>query len=305
MDPHSSTATTIVETEEADRTRGWVPAFLTALLTTVGLWVLQYLSSRAPLSTWAEKHADGSSSLPAALLGGHLTYFGDGGVGHLLGDQPVRTAVTTATLFVVAYLAAWLGTIGIWPRAWWPVLLGSWFASTLAAALGMVAGQVYRGGHLAGIDDAVAAGGAYGLIYGLPVAFLVSLVWIAVPGKRDRDAGATSAGPEAEPERTSFFGGQDTRPLRSGPATSRMSPLARPAGPSTGPLTGPGTPPPSGPPTGATPTQRGFPATPGTAPETQPVRARTFTAPTRGQGAAYDTAAWKAFARDVRGDGKS
>lgn len=192
MDPHP-TPTSAYETEvEAERPRGGIPAFLNAVLVTGGLWVLQFLSGSAPFSTWMEENGTDSAGWVAALLGDRLTYFGDGSFSGLFsGDDLVNSAVLTGTVFVLTWLLTWLGTIGIWPRAFWPVFLGCWFAAIVATAAGQVAGSLYS--YLAGnsasfvatLGEALESGAAYGLTYGWATGFLIALIWLAVPGKSD------------------------------------------------------------------------------------------------------------------------
>jgi hypothetical protein len=293
MDPHS-TPTSAYETEvEAERPRGGIPAFLNAVLVTGGLWVLQFLSGSAPFSTWMEENGTDSAGWVAALLGDRLTYFGDGSFSGLFsGDDLVNSAVLTGTVFVLTWLLTWLGTIGIWPRAFWPVFLGCWFAAIVATAVGQVAGSLYS--YLAGssasfvatLGEALESGAAYGLTYGWATGFLIALIWLAVPGKSDEVE-------EYTPMSSLISGGS------GGPGGP-----AGPAGPG-----GPGGP--GGAPGGygqqlrasvAVPTAqtRLAPASPSGRP-VQPVQVRTFTGPTRATGPAGDTAAWKDFVRDVRG----
>lgn len=283
MDPNA-TPTAVYETEvEAERPRGGIPAFLNAVLVAGGLWVLQFLSGSAPFSTWIEENGTDSPGWVAALLGDRLTYFGDGSFGGLFtGDDIVHSAVLTGTVFVLTGLLTWLGTIGIWPRAFWPVFLGCWFAAIVATAAGLVAGSLYT--YLAGADSFVAtlgdmleAGAAYGLTYGWAIGFLIALIWLAVPGKREEveeytpmsslisgESGGTN-GPSGPGGASGGYGQQ----LRSSVAVPTAQTRLAPASPSGRPV--------------------------------QPVRVRTFTGPTRGSGPAGDTAAWKDFVRDVRG----
>lgn len=277
MDPHS-TPTSVYETEvEAERPRGGIPAILNAVLVTGGLWALQFFSGSAPLSTWADENGTNSASWLPALLGDRLTYFGNGSFGGLLsGDALVHSVVLTATVFVLTWLLTWLGTIGIWPRAFWPVFLGCWFAAVVATAVGQVAESLYaylsdgRSGWLvATLGDVLESGAAYGLTYGWATGFLIALIWLAVPGKR----------PEVEEEYAPMSalipGGSGGAPggygqqLRSSVAVPTAQTSLMSASPS------------------------GRPA--------QPVQVRTFTGPARASGPAGDTAAWKDFVRDVRG----
>ncbi|MGH3353664.1 MAG: hypothetical protein ACRDPS_23585, partial [Nocardioides sp.] len=276
MDPHS-TPTSVYETEvEAERARGGIPAFLNAVLVTGGLWALQIMSGTAPLSTWAEKNGTNSADWLATLLGGRLTYFGNGSLGDLFsGDAMVHTAILTATVFVLTWLLTWLGTIGIWPRVFWPVLLGCWFAAILATAGGQVAESLYAyftGGRsgwlLASLDDVLESGAAYGLTYGWATGLLIALIWLAVPGKADREeeeytpmSSLIHGGPAGGPGGGPGYGQQ----LRSSVSVPTAQTSIVPASPS------------------------GRPA--------QPVQVRTFTGPARGpalgSGPAGDTAAWK------------
>ncbi|GGR59752.1 hypothetical protein J2S40_000951 [Nocardioides luteus] len=291
MDPHS-TPTSAYETEvEAERPRGAIPALLNAVLVTGGLWALQFLSGSAPFSTWADDNGTNSAGWVATLLGDRLTYFGNGSFGDLFsGDALVHSAILTATVLVLNWLLTWLGTIGIWPRAFWPVFLGCWFAAIVATAAGQVAESLYayftggRSGWLiASLDDVLESGAAYGLTYGWAIGFLIALVWLAVPGKSDEVEEYT-------------------------PMSSLISGAGRPGGPG-GPAGGPGGP--GGGPGGygqplrstiAVPTAQSSLAPTGTSGRpAQPVQVRTFTGPARGSGPAGDTAAWKDFVRDVRG----
>jgi hypothetical protein len=287
MDPHP-TPTPVHETEvEADRPRGGIPAFLNAVLVTGGLWALQFLSGSAPFSTWIEENGTGSPSWVAALLGDRLTYFGDGSFSGLFsGDELVHSAVLTGTVFVLTWLLTWLCTIGIWPRAFWPVFLGCWFAAIVATAAGQVAGSLYS--YLAGTSDsfvvtlgeALESGAAYGLTYGWAIGFLIALIWLAVPGKRDEveeytpmssliSGGPSGPGGPGGPSGPGGAPGGYGQQLRSSVAVPTAQTRLAPASPS-------GRPP-------------------------QPVQVRTFTGPTRASGPAGDTAAWKDFVRDVRG----
>jgi hypothetical protein len=281
MDPHS-TPTSAYETEvEAERPRGGIPALLNAVLVTGGLWALQFLSGSAPFSTWADENGTNSAGWVASLLGGRLTYFGNGGFGDLFsGDALVHSAILTATVFVLVWLLTWLGTVGIWPRAFWPVFLGCWFAAIVATAAGQVAESLYsyftggRSGWLvASLDDVLESGAAYGLTYGWAIGFLIALIWLAIPGKSDEieeytpmssliSGGGSGGAPGGAP------GGYGQQ-LRSTVAVPTAQTSLAPASPS------------------------GRPA--------QPVQVRTFTGPTRASGPAGDTAAWKDFVRDVRG----
>ncbi|MFD7076832.1 hypothetical protein ACFU7D_10525 [Nocardioides sp. NPDC057577] len=279
MDPHS-TPTSAYETEvEAERPRGGIPAFLNAVLVTGGLWALQFLSGSTPFSTWIEENGSESAGWVAALLGDRLTYFGDGSFSGLFsGDDLGRSAVLTGTVFVLTWLLTWLSTIGIWPRAFWPVFLGCWFAATVATAAGQVAGSLYSyltGGSdlfVATLGDALELGAAYGLTYGWATGLLIALIWLAIPGKSDEVEEYTP-----------------------------MSSLISGSGPGGGTGGAPG---------GygqqlrtsvAVPTAQTSLARVSTSQPTQPVQVRTFTGPARGQGPAGDTAAWKDFVRDVRG----
>ncbi|GGU11713.1 hypothetical protein [Nocardioides albus] len=280
MDPHS-TPTSVYETEvEAERARGGIPATLNAVLVTGGLWALQFFSGSAPLSTWADENGTNSAGWLASLLGGRLTYFGSGSFGDLFsGDALVHSTILTATVFVLTWLLTWLGTIGIWPRAFWPVFLGCWFAAIVATAAGQVAESVYayysdgRSGSLvATLGDVLESGAAYGLTYGWATGLLIALIWLAVPGKSDEVE-------EYAPMSSLIPGGSGGAPggygqqLRSSVALPTAQTSLSPASAS------------------------GRPA--------QPVQVRTFTGPARGpalgSGPAGDTAAWKDFVRDVRG----
>ena len=282
MDPHSN-PTSAYETEvEAERARGGIPAFLNAVLVTGGLWALQVMSGSAPLSTWAEKNGTNSTGWVATLLGDRLAYFGNGSLGDLFsGEAVVRTAILTATVFVLTWLLTWLGTIGIWPRAFWPVLLGCWFAAILATGGGQIAESLYSyftGGRsgwlLASLDDVLESGAAYGLTYGWATGLLIALIWLAVPGKASRVKeytpmsslihGGSAGGPGGPGGARGGYGQQ----LRSSVAVPTAQTSLLPASSSRPP---------------------------------QPVQVRTFTGPARGSGPAGDTAAWKDFVRDVRG----
>jgi hypothetical protein len=270
MDPHP-TPTSDYETEvEAERPRGGIPAFLNAVLVTGGLWALQFLSGSTPFSTWIEENGTDSAGWVAALLGDRLTYFGEDSFGGLFtGDELARSAVLTATVFVLTWLLTWLATIGIWPRAFWPVFLGCWFAAIVYSYLA-------DGSDLfvATLGDALELGAAYGLTYGWAIGFLVALIWLAVPGKREE--------PEEYTPMSSLISGDSGGPGGSGGAPRGYGQQLRSSV--------------------AVPTAqtRLAPASPSGRPA-QPVQVRTFTGPTRGSGPAGDTAAWKDFVRDVRG----
>lgn len=287
MDPHS-TPTTGYETEvEAVRARGGVAATLNAVLVTGGLWALQIMSGSAPLSTWAEKNDADSGGWAATLLGDRLAYFGDGPLGDLFsGETVVHTAILSVTVFFVTWLLTWLATVGIRPRAFFPVLLGCWLGAIVAAATGQVTEVLYSyfsdgrsGSLLASLDDVLASGASYGVTYGWAIGLLVALIWLAVPGK-SRSAASGDVGPRQEytPMSTLLQGpggapGGHGQQMRSGGSVPATQPGIVPVSPS------------------------GRPA--------QPVQARTFTGPARsqafGSGPAGDTAAWKNFVRDVRG----
>ena len=285
MDPHS-TPTSAYETEvEADRPRGGIPAVLNAVLVTGGLWALQFFSGSAPLSTWAEENGTDSAGWVASLLGDRLTYFGDSAFADLVsGDALVHSGILTATVFVLTWLLTWLATIGIWPRAFWPVFLGCWFAAILATAAGQVADSLYtylsdgrEASVVASLGDVLASGAAYGLTYGWATGFLIALIWLAIPGKRDEVEEYTpmaslisGGGPGGAP------GGHGQQLRTSIAVPTAQTSLARASA--------------------TRPVQPTQPTQP-----TQPVQVRTFTGPARGQGPAGDTAAWKDFVRDVRG----
>lgn len=284
MDPHS-TPTSAYETEvEAERPRGGIPALLNAVLVTAGLWTLQFFSTSAPFSTWAEDNGTNSAGWPASLLGDRVTYFGEGDVGDLLtGDALVHSVILTVTVFVLTWLLTWLGTIGIWPRAFWPVFLGCWFAAIVATGVGQVAESLYayfsdgRSGWLvASLDDVLESGAAYGLTFGWATGFLIALIWLAVPGKSDEME-------EYTPMSSLISGGPGT-PGSGGPGGAGggygqhlRSTVAVPTAQTSL--------------VSASPTGRAA----------QPVQVRTFTGPARATGPAGDTAAWKDFVRDVRG----
>ncbi|TQL69328.1 hypothetical protein FB381_3233 [Nocardioides albertanoniae] len=285
MDPHS-TPTSVYEAEvEADRRpRGGIPALLNAVLVTGGLWTLQIMSGSAPLSTWAEKNAADSGGWAATLLGDRLAYFGDSPLGDLFsGETVVHTAILSVTVFFATWLITWLATVGIRPRAFFPVLLGCWLAAIVATGGGQVTEGLYSyfsdgrsGSLLASLDDVLASGAAYGLTYGWAIGLLIALIWLAVPGKTvpvqeytpmsSLIHGGPADGPGGDPRGY----GQQLRASGSAPVTQTgivpVSPSGRPA---------------------------------------QPVQVRTFTGPARsqalGSGPAGDTAAWKNFVRDVRG----
>ena len=274
MEPHA-TPTSAFETEvEADRARGGIPAFINAVLVTGGLWVLQFLSGSAPFSGWAVENGSESAGWAASLLGDRLTYFGEESFGGLFsGDALVHSAILTATVFVLTGLLTWLGTVGIWPRAFWPVFLGCWFAAIVATAAGQFAGAVYtyftdgRSDQLrATLDEVLESGAAYGLTYGWAIGLLIALIWLAVPGNRVEYTSMSSLISNGESGTTPGGYGQQ---LRSSVAVPTAQTRIAPASPS------------------------GRPA--------QPVQIRTFTGPARGSGPASDTAAWKDFVRDVRG----
>ncbi|EGD40720.1 putative protein TPRXL [Nocardioidaceae bacterium Broad-1] len=287
MDPHS-TPTSVYETEvEAERPRGGIPALLNAILVTGGLWALQFFSGSTPFSTWADENGTNSAGWVASLLGDRLTYFGNSGFSDLFsGDALVHSAVLTATVFVLTWLLTWLGTVGIWPRAFWPVFLGCWFAAIVATAAGQAAESIYayfsdgRSGWLvASLDDVIASGAAYGLTYGWAIGFLIALIWLAVPGKRDEveeytpmsslisgSGGAPGGAPGSTPGAPGGYGQQLRASVAVPTAQTSLGPTS----------------------------SSGRPA--------QPVQVRTFTGPVRGgSGPAGDTAAWKDFVRDVRG----
>ncbi|MFE6511139.1 hypothetical protein ACFVDI_23780 [Nocardioides sp. NPDC057767] len=284
MDPHS-TPTSVYETEvEAERARGGIPAFLNAVLVTGGLWALQFLSGSAPFSTWAEENGSDSAGWVAALLGDRLTYFGDGSFGGLFsGGDLVHSVILSATVFVLTWLLTWLGTVGIWPRAFWPVFLGCWFAAIVATAAGQIADSLYtylsdgrEASVVASLGDVLASGGAYGLTYGWAIGFLIALIWLAIPGKSDEVEEYTpmsslisggSGGSGGAPGAPGAPGGYGQQLRASVALPTAQTGLAR---------TSPGQP-------------------------VQPVQVRTFSGPARGQGPAGDTAAWKDFVRDVRG----
>ncbi|MEI7057939.1 hypothetical protein WBG06_19090 [Nocardioides sp. CCNWLW239] len=276
MDPHS-TPTSVYETEvEAERARGGIPAFLNAVLVTGGLWALQYFSGTAPLSTWAEENGTDSAGWLASLLGDRLAYFGDDGFGDLLsGDALVHSAILTTTVFVLTWLLTWLGTIGIWPRAFWPVFLGCWFAAIVATGAGQVTDSLYtylsdgrEDSVVAALGDVLASGAAYGLTYGWAIGFLIALIWLAIPGKSDEVEEYTPMSSLISGSGSGGASGDYGQPLRTSVAVpTAQTSLARVS----------------------------------TTHPAQPVQVRTFTGPARGQGPAGDTAAWKDFVRDVRG----
>ncbi|MEU6136160.1 hypothetical protein [Nocardioides sp. NPDC047086] len=276
MDPHS-TPTSAYETEvEADRPRGGIPAFLNAVLVTGGLWALQFLSGSTPFSTWIEENGTDSAGWVASLLGDRLTYFGDDAFGGLLsGDSLVHSGILTATVFVLTWLLTWLGTIGIWPRAFWPVFLGCWFAAIIATAAGQVADSLYtylsdgrEASVVASLGDVLASGAAYGVTYGWATGFLIALIWLAIPGKRDEVEEYTPM--------SSLISGGGSGGAPGGYGQQLRTSVAVPTAQ-----------------TGLARVTTNQPA--------QPVQVRTFTGPARGQGPAGDTAAWKDFVRDVRG----